>query len=159
MKRFFRSLALAGLLASLGIAGAQAQQASPIQQSASRLDAAGGFVFAPTPALNQATTTITIPPQAGLCAYIDSLTVAFGSNATGVTGIQRFTTTNLGGLEWSFFPVVVATSPVTPNFSQQLVGSTPLKAASCGVATTIVSPSGTVATNAYPMQVSGHYAP
>ncbi len=159
MKHFFRSLALAGLLAILVLGNAFAQQATPVQQSASRLDAAGGFVFAPTPSLNQATTTITIPPVSGQCAYIDSLTVGFGSNATGVTGVQTFTTTNLGGLAWSFFPVVVATSPSMPNFSQQLVGATPLKAASCGVATTIVSPTGTVATNAYPMQVTGHYAP
>jgi hypothetical protein len=159
MKSFFKVLAAAGLILGAVIGGsANAQQATPVQQSASRLDAGGAFVFAPTPSINQAQTTITIPAASGLCAYIDSLLVSVGMDATGTTGVQTFTTTNLGGLAYSFFPVVIATSPSAPYFGQQLVGSTPLKAASCGVATTIVSPA-QATHNAYAMAVYGHYAP
>lgn len=158
MNRLFKSLPLAALLAMAVVNLASAQQATPVQQSATRLDAGGSFVFAPTPSINQAQTTITIPASAGQCAYIDSLVVSLGMNTTGVTGVQTFTTTNLGGLAYSFFPVALATSPSAPYFSAQLVGSTPLKAASCGVATTIVSPAQN-ANTAYPMAVYGHYAP
>jgi len=157
MTRFLRSLGLAALLGVSASSLALAQQATPIQQSGSRLDAATTY-FAPTPSINQATTTITIPAVSGQCAYMDSLVVSLGMDATGTTGIQTFTTTNLGGVAWSFLPVVIATSPSAPYFGQQLVGATPLKSASCGVATTVVSPA-QATHNAYPMLTASHYAP
>ncbi len=158
MTRLFKSLALAALLAIAAGNLAFAQQASPIQQSPSRLDAGGGFVFAPTPSINQTQATITIPPSSGQCAYIDSLVVSVGMDATGTTGTQTFTTTNLGGLAYTFFTLAIATAPSAPYYTAQLVGATPIKAASCGVATTIVSPA-QATHNAYPMLVYGHYAP
>ena len=155
--KFLRSLLLAVPFAALAMGAAYAQQATPVQQSGSRLDAAQVF-FAPTPSINQAQTTITMPAVSGQCAYVDSLLVSVGQNATGATGVLTFTTTNLGGVAWSFFPVVVATSPTTPYFGQQLVGPTPFKSAACGVATTVVSPAQT-ATAAFPMMAALHYAP
>jgi len=95
--KFLRSLLLAVPFAALAMGAAYAQQATPVQQSGSRLDAAQVF-FAPTPSINQAQTTITMPAVSGQCAYVDSLLVSVGQNATGATGVLTFTTTNLGGV-------------------------------------------------------------
>jgi hypothetical protein len=159
MKTLSRLLALAGFLAvsAWALAPAQAQIAQQVTQTGVRLDA-GQVVFAPTPSINQAQTTITIPVIAGQCIYVDSLVVGVGENATGATGVQTFTTTNLGGLAYSFFPIVTATSPSGINFNQQLMGPVPLRNASCGVAVTIVSPAQNAAL-AFPMTVIAHYAP
>lgn len=154
MKKLLASVAIIGFLTpSLALAQSTAGNPAPVQQNASRLDAATNVLIS-AGSVNESQTTITIPSSGSSCIYVDSLILAVGSDATGATATETFTTTNLAGIGWTFNMIVGTTGYGQP--SQQLVGASPIKG-SCGVAATIVSPA--QATHfAYPMFVAWHYA-
>jgi hypothetical protein len=149
------AIALALALAGCGSAWAQAVGTpTGVQQNQSRLDAAVN-VTKDAGSINEAQTTITLTPAAGQCVYLDSALLGIGSDATGATGVETFTTTNMNGLGWTFYSVLSTTNiPITV----QLVGASPIKAATCGTAVTFVTPAQN-AHLAFPMTIAWHSAP
>src|SRR5271157_982134 len=129
--------AAVGLLALTGIAFGQA---TSVQQSGSRLDAATAVAYATAAQGSAATATITVP--AGQFAYITGVSIGVCANTTGGTALTNtnFTSTNIVGLpSWAFSHAGTASTcaaRVAESFP------TPLKSANAGTAVTVVGPTG-----------------
>ena len=146
MKRFFKSLAVAGLFATLAAAPVFAQTAQQVTQSAQRLDAstglygpAGGATTCATVNTTAANGTVTITPPAGQFVYITGFAMDITADTTGLTGVATMSTTNLtGGPFWSL-ATIVPTAGANGTFRQiSETYSTPIKSTAPGTAVTFV---------------------
>lgn len=133
LKRFAIALWL-GLLG--GAALAQQQQAAPVQQIPSRLDAATGVASVVGAVNAQVTATINVPSG---YAYITAIAVDACQDATGVLAANvTFTSTNIAGT-----PTWPYASPLSIEACYRSFENypTPLKSAAPGTNVTVVSPS------------------
>lgn len=126
-----KSLILAIILFSLGAFAQQVTTATPIQQTATRLDSA-------TNCQNYSGTaqgTITITPPSGQFVYVTALDTAATAVSAPAASRVVTTTTNLGGITQTFG--LTATAGIGAN--NDLVSSTPIRSATAGTAVTIVT--------------------
>lgn len=146
MNRFFRSLALAGFVAILAVASAQAQVAQQITQSTTRLDAgtslngpAGGATTCNTVNTTAANGTVTITPPAGQYVYINGISIDITADVTGLTGQATMSTTNITGSPIWSLATIVPTAGANGSFRQiHETFSTPLRSTAPGTAVTFV---------------------
>jgi hypothetical protein len=146
-------VALLGLIAFTGAAFAQA---TPVQQAASRLDAAVGVAFAQAAVAAQSTATIVVP--AGQYAYITGVSMDTCANGTGTTALANvnYTSTNIQSTpSWGVSFAAVANTCATPIRESY---GTPLKSSQAGVNVTVVSPTGG-AGNQFTIRVYFYLAP
>jgi hypothetical protein len=155
-----RKLLTLALLCLAGPALAQTFIAPPIQQTATRADAATTVCpltssGAAAPAVNVQITATCTPP-AGQYVYITGISFDVCTNATGTVVNQgSFTSTNLTGAPlWSFS--IAATAEICQHWIDN--PATPLKSTAPGTAVTIVSPAA-AANNSYVQRVYAYYAP
>jgi hypothetical protein len=146
MTRFFKSLALAGLLAISAIGFASAQQAPAVQQTGTRADAAtglygplGGATTCATVNTTAANATVTITPPGGQYVYITGVYIDLTADVTGVTQVSTLSTTNITGAPFWSLATLVPTAGANGTFRQLAeTYATPLKSAAAGVAVTFV---------------------
>lgn len=154
------ALALAFLLGTCALAAAQSFIAPPVQQSATRADAATVMCTitssgAAAPAVNTQTTATCTPP-AGQFVYITGVSFDVCTNGTGTAVNQvNWTTTNLTGSPIYSFSLA-ATASICQHWSEPF--AVPLKSTAAGTAVTFVSPAA-AANNSYVARVYAYYAP
>lgn len=156
MRRILLSLLL--LLASLIPASAQQAGTTPVQNTGSRLDACTSVAYATAAVNNQVTATI--PAQAGMYAYICSISADVCANGTGGTVITNgnFTSTNLPSTPtWQVSFAGTANTCANPGVRETFNGP-PLKSNVPGTAVTVVSPAAG-AQNSYTIRMTYYYAP
>lgn len=165
--RFFKSLAVAGLILGAVHGFAQAQQATPVQQSGSMLNAAtglygpaGGATACATVNTTTANNTVTITPTSGNYVYITDVEIDLTGDATGTTGVATMSTTNLtGGPFWSLATLAVATGSGGGGIrNMRSTFPTALKSAAPGVAVTFV-PSAQIANQIVCTRVAAYIGP
>lgn len=151
MRRLLTSIL--GLLAFTSIAFGQA---TLIQQSATRLDAATAVAYATAAQGAQATATITVP--GGQYAYITGVSLDICANNTGTTALADvlFTSTNIQSTpSWPVSFTGTANTCATPIRDFY---ATPLKSSNAGTNVTVVSPTGS-AQNIFAIRVYYYLAP
>jgi hypothetical protein len=148
------------LLALAGLAWSQQFIAPPVQQSATRADAATVMCTitssgAAAPAVNTQTTATCTPP-AGQFVYITGISFDVCTNGTGTAVNQvNWTSTNLTGTPVDSFSIA-ATASICQHWSEPF--ALPLKSTVAGTAVTFVSPAA-AANNSYVARVYAYYAP
>lgn len=158
MRRFLLSVGFAACLVAPALA--QNFVAPPVQQSATRADAATVMCTitssgAAAPAVNTQTTATCTPP-AGQYVYIVGVSFDVCTNGTGSAVNQvNWTTTNLTGSPVYSFSVA-ATASICQHWSEPM--ALPLKSTAAGTAVTFVSPAA-AANNSYVARVYAYYAP
>lgn len=140
MKRFLYVITLMFVMCLAASAQVSNNSATPVQQTATMLNAATKVSVGQASAGSQSTATLT--PSGGNSVYITGMLLEGCStgSATTATANVNFTSTNLTGAPvWSLsFP----TTANTCQFLPPLQFATPLKATTPGTAVTIVSPAG-----------------
>lgn len=166
--KFFKPWVLAGLLvASLAMGSAFAQQATPVQQSGSHLDAgtfwigqSNGATSCNAVSQTAAQDTITIPAVGSNSAYLTALMVQFSTNATGATAVPTISFTGLANAGAAPF-LSAATTLSTTGYHADMVINFPVGGLKGlpGTAITVV-PSATMSANSILcMSAVGYYAP
>ena len=146
MNRFFRSLALAGFVAILAVASAQAQVGQQITQTQTRLDAGtglygplGGATTCSTVNTTAANGTVTITPPAGQYVYITGISIDITADTTGLSGLASMSTTNITGSPIWSLATVIPTAGDNGTFRQiHETFATPLRSTAPGTAVTFV---------------------
>jgi len=160
MKRFALPLILGLLLAAIGVAAAQNFIAPPVQQTATRADAAPVMCTitssgAAAPAVNTQTTSTCTPPGSWF-VYITGVSFDVCTNGTGSAVNQvNWTTTNLTGAPIYSFSIA-ATASICQHWSEPF--AVPLKSTAAGTAVTFVSPAAAT-NNSYVARVYAYFAP
>lgn len=156
MRKFTLAFVLA-LLPSLALA--QAQVAPPVQQSATRSDAAtlvGTITSSGSALAVNTTTTSTLTAPAGQYVYITGVTFEVCTNGTGTAQNQvTFTSTNISNTP-SFQYSVAATASICQRWNE--IFGAPLKSLQPGVNVTFVSPTA-AANNSYNIRAYYYNAP
>lgn len=164
MKPTLRSLALAGIIALLGVATVQAQVAQQVTQTGSKLDVASGL-FGP---LGGATTcnsvnttaangTVTIRPPGGQFVYVTGVYIDIVSDVTATTQVSTMSTTNLSGAPFWSLATVVNASGQQESFRQiSETYTTPFKSTVPGTNVTFV-PSAQIANQIVCIRVAAYF--
>lgn len=164
MRKFLMAGAALALLFAAG--QAVAQQATAVQQSASRLDAAtglygpaGGATSCATVNTTAANNTVTITPPAGQYVYMSGVYVDITADTTGLTGVATLSTTNVTGAPFWSLATIVPTSGANGSFRQLAeVYPTPLRSTAPGTAVTFV-PSAQSNHVIYCIRVAAYFGP
>lgn len=166
--RNLRNALLAGtaLAVILGSA-ANAQQATAVQQSASRLDATqflqgsvGGVATCNTVSTTTANSKVTITPPAGQFVYVTAVDIDLTSDITGTTQVTTLSTTNITGAPFWSLATVVPTTGENGTF-RQIAEHYPagLKATTPGTAVSFVASAASFTDTILCMRVAGYFAP
>lgn len=166
MNRFFSSIALAGFVAILAGASAQAQVGQQISQTSTRLDAGtglfgplGGATACSTVNTTAANGTVTITPPAGQYVYITGVSIDITANVTGLTGQATMSATNVTGTPVWSLATIVPTAGANGTFRQiHETYATPLRSTAPGTAVTFV-PSAQSNNVIFCTRVAAYFAP
>ncbi len=152
-------LVLSALACMAGPAFAQTQVAPPVQQSATRSDAAtlvGAITSSGTALAVNTTTTSTLTAPAGQFVYVTGITFEVCTNGTGTAQNQvTFTSTGLSNNP-SFQYSIAATASICQRWSEPFAA--PLKSLTPGTNVTLVSPSAAT-NNSYNIRAYYYNAP